>query len=111
MKARRDSVGFTYGSEAHSSRFPDFVLNISSVWNKAEFNVVGNGGGSRADFNAGSSITAVLYLVDESNFAPTCVPDDGTAGESNNLNLGPCKTSGGANPYIQFTESLSTARR
>ena len=82
----------------------DSVLDISSVWNKAEFNVVGNAGGSRADFNKGSSITVTILLFDGSTSAPKCVADDGTTGETNNLNLGKCTASGGI-PNIQFTES------
>jgi len=103
-----DTVTFTYDSEAYSTSFPDFVLDISSVWNKAEFNVVGNAGGARADFNAGSSITATIFLSDGSNGRPTCVQNDGTTGESNNLNLGPCAAYSRfayRPPSIQFTES------
>jgi hypothetical protein len=100
-----DQAVFTYDSEAYSTSFRDNFLDISSVWNKAEFNVVGNGGGSRANFNAGSSIMVSLYLLDGSTSAPTCVANDGTTGESNNLNLGACKASGGYPPYIRFTES------
>ena len=99
-----DSVMFTYGSDAYSIVAKDNVLDISSVWNKAEFNVVGNGGGSRADFNSGSTVTVTLLLFDGSTSAPTCVPNDGTTGESNNLNLGSCAAFGGI-PNIQFPES------
>lgn len=99
-----DTVSFTYASEAYSNSFFDLVLDISSVWNKAEFNVVGNGGGSRAVFNFGSSITVSLYLSDGSTSKPTCVVNGGTTGESNNLDAGPCTAYGGAIPYIRFTE-------
>lgn len=40
-----------------------------------------------------------------STAAPTCISNDGTTGETNNLNLGPCTGTGGATPNIQFTES------
>jgi hypothetical protein len=83
------------------------MLDISSVWNKAEFNVVGDGGGSRADFNEGTSISPLLYIYDGSRSAPTCRAKAGTTGESNNLKLGKC-TAGVANghvPFIRFTES------
>jgi hypothetical protein len=105
-----DCVTLNYSSEVVSSCFPDIVLEISSVWNKAEFNVVGDGGGSRADFNNGASITPLLYIDDGSRTAPTCLPPgSGTTGESNNLNLGPCTTGvadgPGHTPYIRFTES------
>jgi hypothetical protein len=100
----KDSVTLTYGSDAYSITGKDSVLDISSVWNRAEFNVLGNAGGSRADFNSGSSVTVSLLLFDGSTSAPTCVADDGTTGESNNLNLGACTASGGI-PNISFTES------
>jgi hypothetical protein len=100
-----DSVAFTYESEAYSTSYPDSVLDISSVWNKAEFNVVGNGGGSQPNFNAGSSITVFLYLGDGSTSAPACLADGGSTGESNNLNAGSCSRFGGGLPSIRFTES------
>jgi hypothetical protein len=106
-----DSVNFAYDGEIYYTDEWDSFLDISSVWNKAEFNVVGDGGGSRAVFNKGSSITGRLELVDGSYSAPTCVANGGTTGETNNLNLGKCATYsavfGGIDgrPGIQFTES------
>jgi hypothetical protein len=106
-----DSVTFYHGSHVYAISANDDILDISSVWNKAEFNVVGNGGGSQAVFNSGSSIVVDLFIQDGSTVPPTCLADDGTAGESNNLNLGSaCKTATlfsvfGFFPYIEFTES------
>jgi hypothetical protein len=99
-----DQVTFSYDTDSYSISGKDSVLDISSVWNKAEFNVVGNAGGSRADFNKGSSIAVTIVLFDGSTSAPKCVADDGTTGETNNLNLGKCTASGGI-PNIQFSES------
>jgi hypothetical protein len=102
-----DCVTLYFGSEVIGNCFPDFMLDISSVWTKAEFNVVGDGGGSRADFNNGTTIWPLLYIYDGSRKAPTCLTNAGTTGESNNLNLGKC-TTGVANghvPYIRFEES------
>jgi hypothetical protein len=99
-----DSAVFTNGTKAYTVTAKDSVLDISSVWYQAEFNVVGDAGGSRADFNTGSSITVTLIVLDGSTSAPTCVANDGTTGETNNLNLGACTASGGI-PNIQFTES------
>jgi hypothetical protein len=99
-----DSVVFTFGTDSYSITGKDSVLDISSVWKEAEFNVVGNAGGSRADFNSGSSVTVTLVLFDGSTAAPTCVANGGTTGETNNLNLGTCSAFGGI-PYIEFTES------
>jgi len=100
-----DTVVFNNGTTAYSITGPDSVVDISSVWKETEFNIVGNAGGSRADFNKGSSVTVKLALTDGSTTAPTCVADAGTTGESNNLNLGKCKTAAGSSPSIQFTES------
>jgi hypothetical protein len=99
-----DSVTFSYGTDAYGITGKDKVLDISSVWNKAEFNVLGDAGGSRADFNSGSSIAVTLVVLDGSTAAPTCVAHGGTTGETNNLNLGKCSAFSGI-PNIQFTES------
>jgi hypothetical protein len=66
---------------------------------------VGDAGGSRADFNKGASITVKVAVTDGSTAAPSCIADDGTTGETNNLNLGACTAASGTSPSIQFTES------
>jgi hypothetical protein len=100
-----DTVVFTDGTKAYSVTQADSKLDISQVWKESEFNVVGDAGGSRADFNEPVSITVKVALTDGSTSAPTCVADAGTTGESNNLNLGSCSTASGSSPYIEFTES------
>ncbi len=99
-----DSAVFTNGTKAFTVTAKDSVLDISSVWKQAEFNVVGDAGGSRAVFNKGSSITVTLIVLDGSSAAPKCLANHGTTGETNNLTLGVCTASGGI-PNIQFTES------
>ena len=100
-----DTVVFNNGTDAYSVSGSDSMLDISSVWTESEFNVVGNAGGSRADFNRGSSVTVMVALTDGSTAAPSCVANAGSTGETNNLTLGKCSASGGASPYIEFTES------
>ena len=100
-----DTVVFTNGTTAYSSSGKDSVLYLATVWQESEFNVVGNAGGSEAQFNSGSSITVKVAVTDGSTSAPSCVADSGTTGESNNLNLGSCTASSGSTPSIQFTES------
>lgn len=101
-----DSVMLSYGSDSYSVTAKDSVLDISAVWNKVEFNVVGDAGGSRADFNGGSSIKVTADFIDGSSAAPKCVANDGTTGETNNLNLGACKAFVSLGfPIFQFTES------
>jgi hypothetical protein len=104
-KSGNDTAVVTYDGEAYSTSQKDSTLDIASVWNTGEFNVVGNAGGSEAEFNNGASIKVNLAVSDGSTSAPTCVADSGTTGESNNLNLGTCTASGGSNPSISFTES------
>jgi hypothetical protein len=102
-----DVVTFTDGSEAYSASEPDSTDSLGSWWTQSEFNVVGNAGGSEAQFNSGSSLTVNLAVSDGNGDTPTCVGPNsaGTTGETNNLNLGSCSASGGSNPAIQFTES------
>ena len=46
--------------------------------------------------------SAILAVID----CPVSrVADDGSTGESNNLNLGSCSSTSGSSPYIEFTES------
>jgi hypothetical protein len=100
-----DTVVFNSGTEAYSITGKDSMLDISAVWKESEFNIVGDAGGSRADFNSGASVTVKVALTDGSTSAPTCVADDGTTGETNNLNLGSCTATAAASPFIEFTES------
>ncbi len=100
-----DTVIFIDGSTAYSVTEPDSTLDISQVWQYSEFNVVGDAGGSRADFNKLVSITVQVALTDGTTSAPTCLANGGTTGETNNLNLGTCSIASGSSPYIQFTES------
>jgi hypothetical protein len=107
----QDGVVLNYGQEAWTATGDDSVLDISSVWNEAEFNVVGDGGGSEAVFNSGSSITVKISLDDGSNAEPACVPGSGTTGETNNLNLGTCQAGVPVYPArfpytMEFNESL-----
>jgi hypothetical protein len=100
-----DSVSFVYGNDAWGLNGPDSVLDISTVWDKAEFNVVGNEGGAQAQFNPGTTITVTLIVADGTGTAPKCVKNDGTTGESNNLSVGPCTASDPFFPNITYTES------
>jgi hypothetical protein len=101
----KDTVTFNNGTTAYSVTGPDSKLDISAVWKESEFNVVGDAGGSRADFNKGSSVTVKVALTDGSTTAPTCVANAGSTGETNNLDLGACSKAGGSTPSIQFTET------
>lgn len=103
-----DAATATFGTEAFTATVRDSFTDIASGWSMAEFNVLGNAGGSRANFTRGSSITVELAVTDGSTSAPTCVSpssEQGTTGETNNLTLGSCSAAGGSTPSIEFTES------
>jgi hypothetical protein len=103
-----DVATTTFGTSAFSASVADSRTAIASGWSQAEFNIVGNAGGSRAQFNAGSKLTVKVAVTDGSTTAPGCIPPSqiaGTTGETNNLTLGSCTATGGTAPFIQFTES------
>jgi hypothetical protein len=101
-----DTTVVTYDGDAYSTSQKDSTLDIASVWNEVEYNVVGDAGGSEAEFNSsGVSVKVNIAATDGSTAAPTCEADTGTTGESNNLTLGSCTASGGSTPSISFTES------
>jgi len=100
-----DTLTFTVGTQAFSTTGSDSVVDLATAWTESEFNIVGDGDGSGADFNSGSSVTVKVAVSNGTKNAPTCASDAGTTGETNNLNLGSCAGTGGATPYIEFVES------
>jgi hypothetical protein len=83
------------------------MLDISEVWNKTEFGIFGDGGGSQAQFSSGTQFIALLQVNNGSGAAPTCLKHEGTTGETNNLTLGTCEplVGNGLYPRIRFLES------
>ncbi|MGC1550485.1 MAG: hypothetical protein WA777_18340 [Rhodanobacter sp.] len=101
-----DTTVVTYDGDAYSTSQKDSTLDIASVWNEVEYNVVGDAGGSEAKFNtSGVSVKVNIAATNGSSSAPTCQADNGTTGESNNLTLGSCTATSGSTPSISFTES------
>jgi hypothetical protein len=100
----KDAVIFNNGTNVYSVTTSDSVLKLGLVWRQAEFNVVGNGDGSRAVFNKPASVDVAIAVADGSASAPHCLLNAGSTGESNNFNLGNCVSAGGANPEIEFFE-------
>lgn len=93
------------GGTCYSNSQPASFLNLYQVWNNAEFNVFGFIDGSRAEFNTGSSITVQNSLLDQygNSIVPASpCPNNGSTGETNNLNLLGCSAS---STGITFTES------
>jgi hypothetical protein len=105
-----DTFVTTTATNAYTTTGQDSVVFLADGWNASEFNVVGDGGGSAATFNAGTKLTVRIDLTDGTNDKPTCQADDGTTGETNNLDLGTCKAKPGKNgnlPFVTFTEALA----
>jgi len=100
-----DTLIMYVGKTAYKTTGEDSVVYLATGWEESEFNVFGDGGGSEADFNSGSSITVEVAVTNGTSNAPVCAADSGTTGETNNLNLGSCSAEGGAKPYIKFGES------
>jgi len=100
-----DTLIFTVAKQAYSTTGSDSVVDLATAWEESEFNIVGDGGGSEADFNSGSSVTVKVAVSNGTKNAPKCAANAGTTGETNNLNLGSCAGTGGSSPYIEFTES------
>ena len=121
-----DELYFSYGPDAwaviESDGFnPDHPnedgIDIASIWQSVEFNVVGVTGGSQAVFNEGSVLGVAVNILDGSGLPPLCLNDSdprvnyvGTTAETNNLSLGPCRSTV-ANGYtaIQFLEGTPQA--
>lgn len=94
-------------NNAYSVTNNDDVVYLADYWQGNEYNVVGNGGGSEAVFNAGTTIKVKIAATDGTTTAPNCQANDGTTGETNNLNLGTCKATAGSTPSVTFKESLA----
>jgi hypothetical protein len=95
-----DTLTFAVDGKAYSTTGDDGVADLGAGWNQSEFNIIGDGGGTKATFNTGSSITVNIAVSGASD--ATCVSGAGTTYETNNLTLGACTTTGSA---ITFTES------
>jgi hypothetical protein len=104
-KGGKDTLVFTNGSQAYTTSGADTVADLATAWTASEFNIIGDGGGSSAVFNKGSSVTVKIAVTNGTTTAPSCVGNDGTTGETNNLTLGSCSAAGGSSPYITFTQS------
>ncbi len=101
-----DTLIFAAEGKAFRTSQRDSITNLGTAWTASEYNIIGDGGASEAVFNKGSSISVRIGLNDGTTNAPTCVANDGTTGETNNLNIGKCTTGVGTTPFIEFTESL-----
>lgn len=103
-----DEVTFYDGGGNVSATGSDSVLSLESKWDEAEFNVFGNGNGTKVSFNAGTTFVIQTNVVNGSTTAPSC-SSAGFTLETNNLSgVGSCcpyAGSGSVTPKIQFLES------
>jgi hypothetical protein len=106
-----DSIYLAVGSTEYGMKNvqSDGITDLSTNWTGTEFNVVGNAGGSIAEFNSGSTITVNVQADDGVTSAPTCKADSGTTGESTNLYFtkAPSSPAEQTYPSIEFTESTT----
>jgi von Willebrand factor type D domain len=107
--AANDAITLTVGGTPPSTatgdnRFPD----LGNQWQEVEFNVFGNGGGSQASFNAGSTVVVRTAVTSGTATGPGChVIAPSFTGESNNLTLvnSPPTASSGTAPALVFSQS------
>ncbi len=100
-----DMVTLTTPKKAYAVSAPDSALDLAGSWTGAEFNILGDGAGSQANFNKGTNITVNIQVTDGSTKAPDCKTNAIFTYETNNLNLGSCQGKSGQNPSITFSES------
>jgi hypothetical protein len=100
-----DTVRFTTSKKAYAVSAADSMLALAGNWRGTEFNILGNGAGSQANFNPGTQITVNIELTDGSKTAPICRTKTIFTYETNNLDLDSCSGKSGRHPSITFTES------
>jgi hypothetical protein len=104
VSGANDTLKITTSGKAYAVTLPDSTVDLAGNWNTAEYNIFGDGGGSEAEFNPGTTMKVKVQLKDGSKNAPTCITDGFTL-ESNNLGLNQCKATGGKKPSITFSQS------
>ena len=100
-----DTVTLTTAKAAYAFSAPDSALTLAGSWTGTEFNILGDGAGSQANFNTGTNITVNVQVTDGATTAPACKTNTVFTYETNNLNLGNCQAQGGQTPSITFSES------
>ncbi len=96
-------------SDLYSVQNDDSIVYLAQGWQEAEFNVVGDGNGTQANFNGGSTIVVRTSVDYGSPNAPSCY-GGGFTGETNNLKFASVPSAEwGTLPAIVFTESSSGA--
>jgi hypothetical protein len=104
-----DTLTMTTATQAYTVGGQDSVVFLATSWHESEWNIIGDGGGSSANFNPGTKLTVRIDLNDGTTKKPKCRDEAGTTGETNNLTRGKCSAKGGDHPYIQFKETIPKA--
>lgn len=103
---RNDSVSFLYNGKIYTLNTDPNILNINTVWNAAEFNVVGRGNKRIFNFNRKTHMLVNLTAkLTNSRGNAKCIKF-GTTAETNNLSLGQCisKSINDRTKTIQFEQ-------
>jgi len=107
-----DSIYLSVGTTEYGMRKiqSDGIVDLAANWDGAEFNIFGDAGGDVANFNPGSRITVSLQTDIGLKTKPTCLPDSGTTGETNNLFFVKAPKNPPQLPYpsIEFTMSSTS---
>ena len=77
-----DAVLLHTADSLYSASEEDSTVNLAASWKTAEFNVVGDGGGTQATFNIGATLVVRTNVDSGTTIAPTC-GTSGTTGETN----------------------------
>ena len=100
-----DTFVMAVGSTLYTVTGEDNVVNLAQGWQDAEFNVVGDGNGTAANFNSGSAIVVRTSVNSGVPTAPSCF-GEGFTGETNNLKFASAPTAQRETlPAIVFAES------
>jgi hypothetical protein len=110
-----DSVFLAIGTKAYAVRNaqPDGTVDLAGSWSKVQFNVLGDGDGSVAAFNPGSSLTVQLEVATARvRVAPQCVLTRSTTAESDTLDYSSIRATPqpAQFPSIVFAESNAPNR-
>jgi hypothetical protein len=104
-----DTVEMLYPAAPFSAVAQDTgsVQSLASHWTESEFAIVGDGGGSQANFNGPTTLTVRTTEHHGSTLAPVC-EQEGFTGETNNLDLVGTPAVGiGPSPSILSVQSNS----
>jgi Big-like domain-containing protein len=110
--AAQDTVNLATMGGMYAYAEPN-VLSLANVWTQVEFNVFGDCCGTETTFTSPTVLVANTNINDGTMNPPTCLANNGTTAETNNLNFQPtaapvCCPYGGAAPSVEFMEAYDT---